>query len=85
MNHTNYFYFIQTIGSMKPEDIVMNAFKKLLEKISSIQMGLNANDVPINGREPARDVFQEFNYLHGLFVNFNILRFIQLDTCNIMK
>ncbi len=42
---------------MKPEDIVMNAFKKLLEKISSIQMGLNANDVPINGREPARDVF----------------------------
>ncbi|CAG8577018.1 9150_t:CDS:2, partial [Racocetra persica] len=35
----NRFYFeVETIGSMKPEDIVMNAFKKLLEKISSIQM-----------------------------------------------
>ncbi|EXX68255.1 Rpb3p [Rhizophagus irregularis DAOM 197198w] len=54
----NRFYFeIETIGSMKPEDIVMNAFKKLLEKISSIQMGLHSNDVPINGREPTRDVF----------------------------
>jgi hypothetical protein len=50
-------FLFQTIGSMKPEDIVMNAFKKLLEKISSIQMGLHSNDVPINGREPNRDVF----------------------------
>ena len=29
------YFLFQTIGSMKPEDIVMNAFKKLLEKLAS--------------------------------------------------
>lgn len=48
-------FFIQTIGSMKPEDIVMNAFKKLLEKISSVQMGLTTNDANQINREPPRE------------------------------
>ncbi|RHZ72151.1 hypothetical protein Glove_245g3 [Diversispora epigaea] len=52
----NRFYFeVETIGSMKPEDIVMNAFKKLLEKISSVQMGLTTNDVNAINREPPRE------------------------------
>ncbi|CAG8596782.1 1942_t:CDS:10 [Acaulospora morrowiae] len=52
----NRFYFeVETIGSMKPEDIVMNAFKKLLEKISSVQMGLTTNDISITGRDQPRE------------------------------
>ncbi|CAG8486312.1 25893_t:CDS:2 [Dentiscutata erythropus] len=53
----NRFYFeVETIGSMKPEDIVMNAFKKLLEKISSIQMGMSTND-GMSGRDQPRDSY----------------------------
>ncbi|CAG8593265.1 4807_t:CDS:2, partial [Diversispora eburnea] len=38
----NKFYFeVESVGSMKPEDIVYNGIKKLIEKISSIQMGLS--------------------------------------------
>jgi DNA-directed RNA polymerase II subunit RPB3 len=53
----NRFYFdVESIGSMKPEDIVMNAFKKLLEKLASIQMGMINSDIPVGIIHP-RETF----------------------------
>ncbi|CAH1764099.1 19968_t:CDS:2 [Entrophospora sp. SA101] len=53
----NRFYFnVESVGSMKPEDIVMNAFKKLLEKLASIQMGMVNSDIPVGIIHP-REAF----------------------------